>query len=191
MKYGVVYRAFNTDTGKSYVGQAVQTNQIDALARRKKEHLRFANGRKNPFYSSLKSHGPNAFVWSELFRSFWDGAAKESAQREFNAAEQYWIAALDCVYPNGYNLRLGGESGGQHSESTKAKIAEKSRGNSSHLGHRHSAEVRARISERVKETRTPEMIARISAKNLGRKNSYPKNRKSRKKNVPIFHGEIS
>jgi len=177
--YGVIYSAFNTETGKSYVGQAVQTTKVDAFTRRKREHLRMVNGLKTPFYSSLKNHGKEAFVWFELFRSSFDvddELNSVKAQTELNAAEEYWIAELNSVYPNGYNLRLGGESGGRHSKATKLKIAEKSRGNSSHLGHKHSAETRAFISEQVKLAfhRNPHVISvetarKISASKKGKK----------------------
>ncbi len=177
--YGMIYRAFNVETGKSYVGQAVQTTKENAFTRRKREHLRMRNALKTPFYSSIKSHGSDTFVWTVLFSSSFEAFSEETnvtAQNELNAAEIYWISALDCVYPNGYNLRLGGESGGRHSEITKKKIAEKSKGNSSHLGHMHSPEVRERISAAVKAAfrENPQVVSvetgrKISASKKGKK----------------------
>ncbi len=109
---GLVYHAFCTDNGKTYVGQT-----IDTLDARRKAHLQ--PGRKNGcrlFKNALRKHGPNAFVWTVLTTC--------QTQQELNDAETYWIEFFDTLAPNGYNLMKGGGAAGRRTPEAKAYLRE-------------------------------------------------------------------
>lgn len=139
--FGIIYSAFCTANGKYYVGQTIGT-----LNARKNEHHCAARTNSDEclaFHKAIRKYGRDSFAWSIVQEIF-------SGQDELNLAEIFWIKALNSLSPNGYNLREGGNSGGRLSEETKQKIAAKVRGNTFHLGHKHSDEVRKLISEKVR-----------------------------------------
>jgi group I intron endonuclease len=105
--HGIVYRAFNTANGKSYVGQTVQS-----LEQRRKMHMRKQSCRL--FKNAISKYGADSFVWSVLTEC--------SNQNDLNSAEAYWIIELGSLPPDGYNLMLGGGASGKRSEETKKHL---------------------------------------------------------------------
>lgn len=94
---GIIYRAYNVVTEKSYVGQTVNT-----LNQRRSNHFSQARLKKsdNHFMRALKKYSRNSWVWSVL---------ETTSQELLNEREQYWISYYD-TYNNGYNSNLGGDS---------------------------------------------------------------------------------
>ena len=101
---GYIYLTTCLVNGKIYVGQSI--NQ-----RNKNTYL----GSGVAFKNALKKYGKDAFVKTILIDNI-------SCLNELNELERYFISKYDCLYPNGYNLDLGGTNKGRMSEATKAKM---------------------------------------------------------------------
>lgn len=76
----------------------------------------------------------NAYFWRAINKYGWDNfehiiIAKELTKEEAEWLEIELIKIWDSINPNkGYNISLGGSSNGKHSEETKKKIGESSKG---------------------------------------------------------------
>lgn len=92
----IIYRAFDTSNGKSYVGQTVLP-----LWKRRAQHHKKSSCRK--FFAALRVRS-DAFVWSVLTSC--------SSHHDMNHAEEYWIEFFDSI-SNGYNLVPGGNGRGR------------------------------------------------------------------------------
>ncbi|MBR2774280.1 MAG: GIY-YIG nuclease family protein [Selenomonadaceae bacterium] len=93
--YGVVYLVWNMVNGRRYVGQT--TRKVEE---RFKEH---ACGKKYLIGKAIRKYGKENFRY---------GVIKSCASKEeLNAQEIYFIAALHCKAPYGYNCTDGGECG--------------------------------------------------------------------------------
>lgn len=116
MTIGIIYRAFDTTNGKSYIGQTWYS-----LRQRSTRHNRDAlSGRgRLPFHRSLKAHGIENFVWSILIQL--------CDQKSLDEAEIAFIKELESEHPHGYNMTEGGK-GGRMTDETKEKMSK------SHLG---------------------------------------------------------
>ena len=101
---GYIYLTTCLVNGKKYIGQSI--NQ-----RNKNTYL----GSGVAFKNALKKYGKDAFVKTILIDNI-------SCLNELNELERYFISKYDCLYPNGYNLDLGGTNKGRMSEATKAKM---------------------------------------------------------------------
>lgn len=121
-----------------YVGQTKRP-----LKKRITQHC--YKGKKDNSYidRALQKYGLENFIVEVI---------EECETREqLNEREKFWIAALNCKYPNGYNLKEGGANG---------------------AGYHHTAEARAKMSEKRKGHEcAPETRAKIGAKSKGRKHS--------------------
>jgi len=104
---GLVYRAFDTTNGKSYVGQTTGLLE-DRIA----SHFS-PNSNCLKFLHALRKR-PQAFIWTVVTRC--------PSLDELNAAEAYWVNFFNCVY-DGYNLRFGGGSQGRLSDETRRKMS--------------------------------------------------------------------
>ena len=91
---GKIYVAFNTRSGKTYVGQTSQS-----LEERQKRHLGNRNRLRTPFACALRKDA-SRFVWTVLIENL-------SEQKDLDDAEIYWGTHFDALAPQGYNLRLG------------------------------------------------------------------------------------
>lgn len=92
-KTGIIYRAFNKISGKSYIGQSIQT-----LKQRKLQHYRTAKNNVHKFANALKCYEPEVWVWEIL---------AEVEVDKLNEYELFFINDLD-TYKNGYNSVLCG-----------------------------------------------------------------------------------
>lgn len=90
-----IYKFTNKKNGKSYIGA---TNDLD---RRYKEH---ATGHKDLYFDKIivESGGIDNFDYEILENCTYD---------ELKEKEIYYINKYNTVYPNGYNLTYGGNSG--------------------------------------------------------------------------------
>ena len=105
---GYIYTITNKTDNKTYVGQTVR--ELDT---RWKDHLK--KGSKCRYLSSaIKKYGVDNFVFKLVCITF---------DNQLDDMEIQYIEKYNCLVPNGYNLRLGGNSG-THNAETKQKIAE-------------------------------------------------------------------
>ena len=97
---GYIYCITNKVNGKQYVGQTTQT-----IERRFIQHRSDARtGRRNSIiHNAIRKYGEENFTTEEI-----DSA---SSIDELCEKEIYWIAKLNTLTPNGYNLTEGGEGG--------------------------------------------------------------------------------
>ena len=115
MKTGI-YKIFNTSTGKSYVGSAVD---IDRRWADHKKLLKQGNHHSKKLQNSWLKHGQECFEFSviEIVLS----------KTDLIPREQHWIDALKCSGPLGYNISPTAFSllGFRHSEESieKCRVA--------------------------------------------------------------------
>jgi len=118
---GIIYSATNRKNGKIYIGQTIRS-----LEERKKSHKRTVKAGKNfYFYGAIRKYGFDAFKWDTIYNI--EAPTDTLLIEHLNIAEQMWIAKLNTLTPNGYNLTTGGNNG-KPSEETKRKMSESKRG---------------------------------------------------------------
>lgn len=166
-RYGIVYRAFDSTNGKSYVGQT-----CGDLEKRIDSHLRSGSTCRK-FKHALRKR-PEKFSWSILTECL--------NQDDLNAAEKYWCDFFDCIN-DGYNLREGGGSRGRLSEETRRKMSLSRLGKPLSESHRRnvslgskgktmSVEARLKIQRAVNLWHSdPENRKRNSLSHLGKRHS--------------------
>ena len=105
---GYIYKIVNKIDKKTYIGQTVQDYES-----RWSDHVK---KRSNCRYlkSAIQKHGFDNFDFKIVCITF---------DSSLDDMEIEYIKKYDCLAPNGYNLRLGGNSG-RHHEETKRKIGE-------------------------------------------------------------------
>lgn len=133
MKTGVIYRIYNLQNGKSYIGQTVAFN--------KRINAHFKRSRKTPLYHAIAQYGAEAFKIEIL--------EDNVSENLLDKLEILHIRFFNCKAPNGYNLTDGGEGtrGRSLSIEHRRKIGEASKGNQHGKGYKHSAKARQKISE--------------------------------------------
>lgn len=156
-----IYCIRRRSNGKCYVGQSIN------IEKRFKDHKRWAH--KNSYIERvIRKHGIDAFVWEIL---------EICDEDVLNQREIHWIASLDTMKPNGYNLAFGGN----HTRLTKearekirrSKLGEKN----PNYGRTYTPEERQRISESLQgennpfygKTHSPEVLRKISERHKGKK----------------------
>ena len=140
MAYGVVYMLWCKVNSMRYVGQTIQP-----LKKRFKEH---ASCKKTLISRAIQKHGK---------KNFYCGVIKScNSKEELDYWEKFYIAALHCKVPYGYNLTDGGEGtiGYSFTDEHRAKL---------------SAAFSGEKNPRYGKKNSPEHTARIIAANLGRK----------------------
>jgi len=166
MPYGIIYVITNTVNGKQYVGQTTLT-----LSKRWSYHVCAAF--KNPaqvFLKAIVKYGPDSFSMSQL--------ATAESEEELNQKETHYIAQLNSIVPNGYNLTTGGDRF-KHTKETRKKISDAGRGRivseetrrkiSDHQkGKIRSEEDKKKTSIATLASMTPEVCAKISAAKKGK-----------------------
>ena len=147
--------------GKVYVGQSIDIHE------RIRRHLS-GEKRCKGLWRAIQKHGKDAFIVEIL---------ELCSEDSLSDRECHWIAALDCIAPNGYNLTTGGE-GGSLSAETRKKISDSKKGNVPwNKGKPRSKETRRKVSESKKGTipwnkgkkHSEETRRKISQKKKGKK----------------------
>lgn len=182
MKSGI-YCIRRLSDGKCYIGQTLY------FPRRFSAHRTHANG----YYidRAIQKYGLDSFVFEIIERCEED---------LLNQREIFWIAALDTVKPNGFNLTYGGKVF-RHSEETKRKIGKASKGRvfskehkrkisasnkgkpSSMKGKTFSKEHRRKMSESHKGNKhTPEARRKMSESKKGKR----RHKKSSRLQLTLF-----
>lgn len=126
-----VYIHTNKVTGKKYVGQTTQDNPA----------ARWKYG---------KGYGVRSKIYKAIQKYGWDNFSHEiiscSSLDEMNQKERALIAYYNTTDDRfGYNIELGGNGKGKHSEETRRKISENRKGKLK--GRHHTEEARRKISE--------------------------------------------
>lgn len=135
MKY-TVYLRTNLINGKNYVGQTGD------LKRREKE------------WNNLKSIYANKYINEDRDKYSLDNwtaevLAEVETQEEALDLEKRFITGFNSVWPNGYNLSIGGSGNWQRSDETRQKLSEVNKGK--HL----SEEIKQKISESLSGEKNP------------------------------------
>ena len=137
---GYIYKIKNKIDNKIYIGQTIQD-----LENRWKDHLK-KNSNCRYLKSAFKKYGVDNFEF-QLVCITVDNCLDDM--------EIKYIEHYNCLVPNGYNLRLGGNSG-KHNEETKRKIGEALKNRYKNglvhpqLGKHPSEETRKKLSEAKK-----------------------------------------
>lgn len=105
----IIYKATNTVTGMSYIGQTIRT-----LDERRKCHERQDD--KSYFQNAIAKYGKDEFEWEILYTA--------SDVDELNRLEVHCIEAYNTIRPNGYNLTKGGEGSFWTGDNNPAKLDE-------------------------------------------------------------------
>lgn len=135
MKY-TVYLRTNLINGKNYVGQTGD------LKRREKE------------WNNLNSIYANKYINEDRDKYSLDNwtaevLAEVETQEEALDLEKRFITDFNSVWPNGYNLSIGGSGNWQRSDETRQKLSEVNKGK------RLSEEIKQKISESLSGEKNP------------------------------------
>jgi group I intron endonuclease len=132
---GFIYQILNLQSNKCYIGQSRQKTHSARWCQHK--HQAFVkNAKSSALYDAMRSYGLNAFQFIVILENVPDD--------DLNRIEEETIAAHNSLVPNGYNIKRGGNHT-PHSEETRRKIGEKSKGRQTNTGKVFSAEWRQNI----------------------------------------------
>lgn len=123
----IIYKVTNLITNMVYVGQSNRS-----IEERWKEHCKPALKGRSYLSNAIQKYGKDNFH-IELISS-------ASTQDELDMLEKSAINSLNCLYPNGYNLRDGG-LGGNLSQEAKDKLRK------ANIGKTHSLETKKKLSK--------------------------------------------
>ncbi len=149
----------NNITKQKYIGQTIQN-----LDSRWNQHKK-QNSKCHYLRSAFHKYGYENFTFKLICICF---------DEDLNKFEIEYIKKYNSIVPNGYNIKLGGNSGGKHNEETKQKISQSLKNNttknhSNHqLGKPHTEEIKLKISNslkgRVKSEETKEKFRKSKTK---------------------------
>ena len=123
-----IYCIRNQINGKCYVGQSVNIKSRIA------QHFNLRDNHTICLHNAIRKYGKEMFVWEVL---------ELCSEAILDDRECYWIDALSCIRPKGYNLRTGGARGRHTKEACdKIRIA--------NIGKTLSAETREKLSKASK-----------------------------------------
>lgn len=167
----IVYRHTNKKNGKVYIGITCRTMKS-----------RWYEGYRNNkyFHRAVLKYGWEGF-YHEILE---EGLTKEQAEEK----ERYYIKLHDSTdIKKGYNIELGGNSNGKHSEETKRKISESQKGRTFTEEHRRNLSKALKGKKRTPEQRQKASIALLgNHRTLGYKHTEETKAKMREahKNAP-------
>jgi group I intron endonuclease len=146
LSYGIIYCAYCTVTGKSYIGQTTQ-----GLNRRWAGHVSDVKRNQLLISKAIAEHGADAFELSVV--------AETESQEQLDALEKLWIILKRSYDPAfGYNRQFGG-LGGKHTEEAKAKNSASNRGRVAHnKGKPMSDDQRMKISVARQPNPSPQAL---------------------------------
>jgi hypothetical protein len=140
---GVIYKLTHTESGKSYIGQTKGSLKTRLNGHKTKKGCTY-------IHNAVQKYGMKAFSVVEL--------AITDDSELLNQLEIAAIGVNNTLYPNGYNLRNGGECSYHHEESKK-KISEKAKAQFSSLEARTQASLkRGGKPFIIKDIHTGEML---------------------------------
>lgn len=151
-----VYLIRNLIDGKEYVGSAARSVRERWNGHR--NSLRRGRHRNRLLQKAWNACGEAAFEFSIL---------EECLPGQCLEREQWFLDALNPVYNICRVAGLGGRLGLRNNPEARAKMSTAMKGNQNALGHRHTAESRARM----RHLKSPETRAKLSAALKGNKNS--------------------
>ena len=156
---GVIYKLTNLKNGKIYVGQTVQF-------KKRMNHHRHS-----------KQPGVDAAIRKYGWENFSVEILEECPEEMLDEREIFWIAELNSMFPNGYNLTSGGNAKRILSEATRAKLSANSKTlvgeKNPFYGKHHTEEAKAKngAAHRGKKA-SAETRAKMSAGRSGEKNAF-------------------
>lgn len=119
----IIYKITNDVNDKVYIGQTTQL-----LTRRIQQYKEDIKWRPQcrPIISAMAKYGIDKFHFEII--------AETDSKVELDKLERKYIKEYkSLVTENGYNVELGGNGPGKHSEETKRKIGEAQRGEKNHM----------------------------------------------------------
>ena len=113
----LIYKITNNVNNKIYIGQTTKTLK-ERISNYERE-VKYTKGRKErPISKAMKKYGFENFTFEVIEDNI-------STQAELDKKERYYIQYFNSlINQNGYNIELGGNGRGKHSEETKRKISE-------------------------------------------------------------------
>ncbi len=151
---GYIYKITNKIDNKMYVGQTTKD-----LEERWKGHLK-KNSNCRYLSSALKKYGKENFKFELICISF---------DEYLDEIEKQYIKKFNCLVPNGYNLREGGNSS-KHNEETKKKISESLKGRTDlvHPRPQLGKPLREETKQKLREINTGKKHTIESIKKMGK-----------------------
>lgn len=120
----LIYKITNNINGKIYIGQTTRTLSKRIIGY--KHEARYKPDSR-PITRAMNKYGFENFTFEVLEDNI-------ESITTLNKRERYYIETLQSmVGKNGYNVELGGNGVGKHSEETKRKISEAQRGELNHM----------------------------------------------------------
>ena len=178
-KLGIIYCYKNKVNGKCYIGQTVNE------AKRKRDHRCAANNgsvKGSAFHSAIRKYGYNSFEYTILH----SGKTKE----DLNVLEQIEIEKYNTLSPFGYNLKTGGKQRTKLSKTSYDKNKEScikrwssKEEHDRHIKNMNRPEVKARISESLKNSETFQKASREAVEKRIKKNAPIKAKNDRIKEI--------
>lgn len=183
---GFIYKITNTVNEKIYVGQTVKTieERFDAHIKKAKQHP------NRYLYDAMNHYGYDKFKVSQI---------EECDNSLLDERERYWIARLDCMIPNGYNMTEGGGGGdtwtnNPHKELTSMKLIVANRGKkrSKEFCDNLSEKFRGRngssdAAKRAAETRKKHIVEQCGYSSWEEREEYQKDLNRLFRNRDNFH----
>lgn len=155
---GYVYIIKNSINSKIYVGQTTRNIDVRLI-----EHSAKTSG-CIAIRNAINKHGLDNFKIQSVFQA--------NSLEELNKKEQSLILELNSLSPNGYNLRVGGDSSAVSEETAKKISLANSGENHPMFGKHCSEETKKRMSEAAKgKEKTDKHRKNISKSKMGIKRS--------------------
>jgi group I intron endonuclease len=138
---GWIYKVTNTKNGKIYIGQTRE----EKVETRWNDH-RSGRGHAPLLKNSISKWGIDIFNFEVVH---------DVPNEELNSREIEEISINNCISPNGYNIKKGGDNHEVH-EDTRRKISESTRGEKHwNFGRKEPSDVCRRKSESLKGNKNP------------------------------------
>lgn len=119
----IIYKITNNKNDRIYIGQTVNSLQ-ERIWNYKKEYKHSTHRR--PILDAMRKYGFENFSFEII--------AETNSQKELDELEKYYIKNFHSLCTeNGYNVELGGNGFGKHSEETKRKISQTQIGEKNHM----------------------------------------------------------
>jgi group I intron endonuclease len=124
----IIYKITNKINGKVYIGQTTR-----ALHERWVGHCHHKHKKRSAVGEAIKVYGKENFTIEEI--------AQASTREELDQLEIKYIAQLNSLAPNGYNLKTGGSSGYRYTKESRQRMRE------SKLGTHASEDTKQKMSD--------------------------------------------